>query len=61
MKAKRRRHQINQRRLIADLSIAEQSRGRDVRATPMRFDATPVIDALEDVLAILVDFQFNHY
>ena len=27
----------------------------------MGFDAAPVIDALEDVLAIFIYFQFDHY
>ena len=30
-------------------------------AAAMRFDATPIINALKDVFAIFRDFQFNYY
>ena len=60
MKVKRRRNQVNQRRFIANFSIAEQFRRADVAPSPVRFDTAPVIDALEDVLAILGHFQFDH-
>src|SRR5882724_4324209 len=59
MKAKCRRDQINQRRFIADFSIAKKFGAADMSAAAMRFDAPPVIDALEDMLAIFADLQFN--
>src|ERR1700674_164527 len=60
MKAKCRRDQINQRRFIADLTLAKQFCGRDMASAAMGFDAAPVIDALENVLAIFADLQFDH-
>src|SRR6266567_2782343 len=53
MKAQRGRDQINQRRLVADLTLAEQFCGPDVAAAAMRFDPAPVVDSLKDMLAIL--------
>ena len=60
MKAQRGRDQINQWRFIADFPITEQLCRADVAAPSMRFDPSPVVDALKDVLAIFVDFQFDH-
>ena len=61
MEVKRGRDEIYERRLITDFAIAEQLGGRDVAAATMRFDAAPVIDSLEDVLAIFIYFQFDHH
>src|SRR5260370_20287137 len=61
MKAKRGRYQIDQRRLVADLAFTEKLRRRDVSTTAMRLDAAPVVDALENVLAIFTDFQLDHH
>src|SRR5215471_1777434 len=61
MKPERRRHQINQRRLITNLSIVEQSGGTDMSAPSMRLDPPPVVNSLKHMLAIFADFQFNHH
>src|SRR5262247_2621396 len=52
MKAERGRYQINQGRLVVDLSIAKQLCRADVATATMRFDAAPVVDTLKDVFAI---------
>ena len=60
MEVKCRRDQVNQRRFVADFSLAKEFRRRDVTAPAMRLDATPVIDSLKNMLAIFRDLQFNY-
>ncbi len=60
MKTQRRRYEIDQWRFIADLTFAKEPGAAEVAATSMRFDAAPVINSLEDMLAVFVDFQFDH-
>jgi hypothetical protein len=52
VKAKSRRHQVDERRLVSHFAIAEQFGRGDVAATAMGFDATPVINSLKYVFAI---------
>src|SRR4051794_1689132 len=61
MKSQRGRYQIHQRRLIADLTIAEQFRIADVPAPPVRLHAAPIINPLEDVFTVFANFQFDHH
>ena len=61
MEPQRRRDQIDERRLVADFLSAKQLRSSDVSATPMRFDAPPVVRALQDVFAILPNLQLDNY
>jgi len=57
IKAQCGRDQINQWRFVANLTITEQLCGRDMATSSVCFDASPVVDALKDVLAIFVDFN----
>src|SRR6267142_1918284 len=52
MKAKRRRDQVDQRRFVADLLFAKQFRTRYVSTPSVSFNSSPVIGALQNVLAI---------
>src|SRR5262245_41547850 len=61
MKTQRRGRQVNQRRFVADLALAKEFGCADMSAAAMRFDPSPVIDALQNVLAIFSHFQFNDY
>ncbi len=60
MDSQRWRDEIDQRWFVSDLSLAEEFCFRDVPATAMRFNASPVISALQHVLAVFRNFQFDH-
>src|SRR6267378_4029117 len=53
MEAKRGRDQVDQRRLVANFLLAEQLCARDMSPPSMSFNSSPVIGALQNVLAIL--------
>ena len=60
MHAQRRRNQINQRRLVADFSIAKKFRACDVAATAMGLHSLPVVGSLHHVFASFGNFQLDH-
>ena len=56
MDSQRGRDQINERRFVANFSVAEKFGARDVSAATVRFDALPIVGALQDMLASLGNF-----
>ena len=60
MHSQRRRHQIDERRLVADFSVAEEFGACDVAATPVSFNALPIVDSLQNVFARFRYFQLDN-
>ena len=50
------RDEVDQWRFISDFSLAEEFCFRDVPAAAVRFDAAPIISALQHVLAVFGNF-----
>ena len=61
MKPQGGRHQVNERRFIADFSLPKQPGAGNMTTAAMGFHAAPVIDALKDMLAIFANLEFDHY
>src|SRR5258705_4345228 len=60
MDPKSRGYQVDKRRFIADFSIAEEFGARDMATAPVRLNALPIVNSLQDVLARLPHFQLNY-
>src|SRR6185503_14817893 len=60
MDSQGRRHQIDQWRLVADLSIAEKFGARDMAAAPVGLNALPIVDSLQDMLARFCHLQLDN-
>src|SRR6185436_12747676 len=60
MHSKGRRHQVDEGRFIADLSVAEEFGARDMATAPVSLNALPIVNSLQDMLARLRHFQLNY-
>src|SRR5207248_1609001 len=60
MEAKHRRDKIDERRLVGNLRVVEESCPFDVARTSVRLDATPVVRALKRERRVLRNFQLDH-
>ena len=61
MDSKGRRHQVDERRFIADLSIAEEFGARDMATASVSLNALPIVNSLQYMLARLRNFQLNYH
>jgi hypothetical protein len=60
MDAKSGGYQIDERRLIADFSIAEKFGARDVATAPVSLNPLPIINSLQNMLARFGHLQLNN-
>ena len=57
MDSKGRRYQVDERRFVADLSIAEEFGPRDMATAPVGLNALPIVNSHQDMLARLRRFN----
>ena len=59
VEAQRGGDEIDEGRFVGDLCVVEKACAMDGPGAPVDFDAPPVVRALEDVLAVFGDFEFD--
>ena len=60
MDSQGRGHQIDQRRLVTDFSVAEKFGARDMAAAPVSLNTLPVVNSLQDMLARFCHLQLDN-
>src|SRR5215208_953802 len=51
--------EVEERRLVGEVGVAEEARAGDVPGAPLRLDAPPVVSALERERGVLRDLQLD--